>query len=339
MDDSQRILSRGSGPLDAPIMFVGEAPGRLGADETSIPFHGDAAGQNFEQYIKFVGLSRYAIFITNAVLCNPRDDKGNNATPLPIEIGNCSSYLKNQIEIIDPKIIVTLGSKSLESLKNIEKHNLTLKANVRTANVWNSRILIPLYHPGQRALIHRSASNQRSDYKFIMDQYTQMSLGSRLASDVGKEDVMKIVNFIFNIKSMMSYFSLHKIFYLSEIRYLDEYGIRMSNAYIVRQKDGPYCVDLHYKKIRKSFQNIKEENIGGKLYLRRSKAVEFWGNESSADSDLPESVRKVILDVLEKYKDYSDSQLKTAVYLTRPMRNILKAEKRDNRNLYNVSVM
>src|SRR4051812_33858855 len=86
MRDSKRVFGRSAGPLSANIMFIGEAPGRLGADETMIPFHGDRAGENFERLLGQAGLDRYSIFVTNAVLCNPRDEKGNNAPPTRLEI-------------------------------------------------------------------------------------------------------------------------------------------------------------------------------------------------------------------------------------------------------------
>src|ERR1700722_9261259 len=74
MSGSQRVLSRAAGQLDARVMFIGEAPGRLGADGSGIPFHGDKAGNNFEELLERVGLTRYAIFVTNAALCNPKDE-------------------------------------------------------------------------------------------------------------------------------------------------------------------------------------------------------------------------------------------------------------------------
>ena len=70
MNGSARVLGPGCGPLDAPLMFVGEAPGRLGADGSHLPFHGDKSGHNFEKLIEQVGVSRYEVFVTNAVLCS-----------------------------------------------------------------------------------------------------------------------------------------------------------------------------------------------------------------------------------------------------------------------------
>ena len=76
-----KVLSEKNGNIDSKVVFIGEAPGRLGADRTGIPFYGDQAGQNFERLLQFTGLTRKQVFITNAVLCNPRDEKGNNSPP------------------------------------------------------------------------------------------------------------------------------------------------------------------------------------------------------------------------------------------------------------------
>ena len=68
-----KVLSQGNGSLNAKILFVAEAPGRLGADRTGIPLYGDRTGDNFEALLGNVGWHRQDIFITNALLCNPRD--------------------------------------------------------------------------------------------------------------------------------------------------------------------------------------------------------------------------------------------------------------------------
>jgi uracil-DNA glycosylase family 4 len=181
MKCSKRVIGHASGRLDAPVMFVGEAPGRLGADASSIPFHGDKAGDNFEGLLEQVGLSRYDCFITNAVLCNPRDDKGNNSTPSREELANCSIFLQRQIDLIQPSIVVTLGAQALQALRLIEPHDLSLAGGVRNKYAWYRRILIPLYHPGQRAMIHRSFFNQLVDYRFVAETYRRLGQERRQA--------------------------------------------------------------------------------------------------------------------------------------------------------------
>src|SRR6266513_2987057 len=81
MCERSAVLSELNGPVDARIMFIGEAPGRKGADRTRIPFSGDQSGKNFERFLASINLQRSEIFITSAALCNPRADSGANRRP------------------------------------------------------------------------------------------------------------------------------------------------------------------------------------------------------------------------------------------------------------------
>src|ERR671931_24319 len=72
------VLSNLNGCLRARIMFIGEAPGRKGADRTRVPFSGDQSGANFDRFLASINLKRSEIFITSAALCNPRAASGAN---------------------------------------------------------------------------------------------------------------------------------------------------------------------------------------------------------------------------------------------------------------------
>lgn len=149
-------------------MFIGEAPGRKGADRTRIPFSGDESGKNFDRYLASIGLSRDEIFITSAALCNPRTDSGANRKPTPKELSNCSEFLRRTIEIVDPEIIVTLGSVALDALKRIRLHELSLKESAARIHDWDGRVLVPIYHPSPQVLAsHRREAEQLSDYKVV----------------------------------------------------------------------------------------------------------------------------------------------------------------------------
>src|SRR4051794_39073251 len=74
-----RVLGVANGSRRPRILFVAEAPGRFGGDRTGVPLHGDRSGAIFEALLAAAGLSRAEIFVTNAVLCNPRDPAGRNA--------------------------------------------------------------------------------------------------------------------------------------------------------------------------------------------------------------------------------------------------------------------
>src|SRR6476646_2245365 len=78
MCEKAAVLSELNGRLDARVMFIGEAPGRKGADRTRIPFSGDQSGKNFDRFLASISLGRDQIFITSAALCNPQTSSGAN---------------------------------------------------------------------------------------------------------------------------------------------------------------------------------------------------------------------------------------------------------------------
>ena len=149
-------------------MFIGEAPGRQGGDRTRVPFSGDASGRNLQRYLDSIRLARAGIFFTNAALCNPRTQTGANRTPTRREVANCSDFLRRQIEIVDPRVVVTLGAVSLAALKSIEYHELILKEAAGKIFKWNGRLLVPLYHPSPQVLAsHRREDAQLRDYRAL----------------------------------------------------------------------------------------------------------------------------------------------------------------------------
>lgn len=168
MCERTAVLSELNGPLTARVMFIGEAPGRKGADRTRIPFSGDQSGQNFDQFLASIGLTRDHIFITSAALCNPRTESGANRKPTLTEVTNCSDLLRQTVQIINPRIIVTLGSVALEALKRIKLHELTLRDAVGSIVNWDGRLLVPMYHPSPQVLAsHRRRAEQLEDYQVI----------------------------------------------------------------------------------------------------------------------------------------------------------------------------
>ncbi len=96
----------GEGDLNADILFIGEAPGRQ-EDLSGRPFVGQA-GKLLEALLKSIGLKREEVFITNVVKCRPP----NNRDPREDEIRACSTHTQAIIELVKPKIIVTLGNHS-----------------------------------------------------------------------------------------------------------------------------------------------------------------------------------------------------------------------------------
>ena len=168
MCERTAVLSELNGSVSARVMFIGEAPGRKGADRTRVPFSGDQSGKNLDRFLASIGLSREHIFITSAALCNPRAESGANRKPTRAELTNCANFLRRTIEIIDPAVVVTLGSVALDALKAVEPHDLSLKESAAKIQSWDGRVLVPIYHPSPQVLAsHRREAEQLRDYKVV----------------------------------------------------------------------------------------------------------------------------------------------------------------------------
>ena len=108
--DSRSQIVNGTGPSDADLLFVGEAPG-ASEDEQGEPFVG-RSGEVLDETLREQGLDREAVRITNCVRCRPPE----NRDPTDAELANCRPYLASEIEQVDPAVIVTLGKVPSEHL-------------------------------------------------------------------------------------------------------------------------------------------------------------------------------------------------------------------------------
>lgn len=127
----------GEGNINADIVFIGEAPGAR-EDELGRPFVG-RSGDLLNELLLGIGLSRRDVWIGNVVKCRPPE----NRDPMVDEIRACRPYLEKQIDLIDPKVIVTLGRFAMEyfipNYKIAEAHGKPFKLK--------TRLVYPLYHP------------------------------------------------------------------------------------------------------------------------------------------------------------------------------------------------
>lgn len=321
MDSVQRVLGWGNGPLNPKVMFVGEAPGRLGAEQTGLPFHGDVAGHNFEKLLSASGLSRNEVFITNAVLCNPQKEDGTNDTPTRTEITNCARHLEAQIKLVEPKIVAPLGAKALAALQLIEPHGLTLANDVRSARLWFNRILVPLYHPGQRAMIHRHFGNQLADYYYL----ASLLRPARSSGAKPSVEALSLVRWMLGRRSPTSLFALHKLLFLAELEAIRLSGARLTNLYFIRQKDGPYCTDLASLTRRKD-TGVELYREGGVLLVRESASEDdLFGSED--ETTITTEAEGVLARLLAHCANLTDAQLKQRAYRSPPMRRMLRLEK------------
>jgi uracil-DNA glycosylase family 4 len=135
----------GEGAEDAEIMFIGEAPG-FHEDQQGRPFVGPA-GQFLDRLLALINLKREQVYIANVIKCRPT----GNRDPLPTEITNCEYWLNRQIEVIKPKMIVTLGRYSMARYfpgKSISKIH-------GTARKESDIIYFAMYHPA--AALHQQS--------------------------------------------------------------------------------------------------------------------------------------------------------------------------------------
>ena len=170
MEGRRRVLSPANGPLSARVVFVAEAPGRLGGDKGGVPLTGDASGRNFLRYLQAAGLTRTDVFVTNAALCNPRTLRGTNAPPSPLELKNCSPFLLRTLAVVRPRVLVTLGTKALAALNLIAPHDFTLRDHAALPVPWNGLTLFPLYHPSPQVAVSPTGRNheqQEADYRAL----------------------------------------------------------------------------------------------------------------------------------------------------------------------------
>jgi len=152
----------GVGDPNADLMFIGEGPG-YHEDKQGEPFVG-AAGQLLNRMLAEVEIPRDTVWINNVVMCRPPD----NRDPLPDEIEACTPWLTERIELIDPRVIVTLGNWATRFMLD-KPVSISRVRGQRFP--WNGRIVIPTFHPA--AILHGGgeASSQmtalRTDFQEI----------------------------------------------------------------------------------------------------------------------------------------------------------------------------
>ncbi|WP_236713029.1 uracil-DNA glycosylase family protein [Neomoorella mulderi] len=323
-----KIFSKFNGNIYSKVMFVAEAPGRLGADRTGIPLYGDKTGDNFETLLGNIGWRREDIFITNAVLCNPREENGNNSTPTREEIINCIPYLEMTIELIQPDVIVTLGQKALDALNFISPHSYKLKEQVGIPFKWERRLVVPLYHPGPRALLHRSLTKQRSDFirlakivhpvKGLIKHSLRREVSHYNQEIISPKALHKLILMVIQTLGQVTYFKLTKLLYFIDLEALQRFGQTLTGEIYLRQQEGPWMPSL-----KKAISFMSEKEI--KVFHHRIPIVSR-GPSPRFSIDFNEQTLEFVLEVLDKYGNLTNTEIKTLAYRTAPMKYILKQE-------------
>lgn len=168
----------GEGPINAKVMFIGEAPGAK-EDEEGRPFVG-AAGKLLTELLESIGVDRRDVYITNIVKCRPP----GNRDPSEEEINACLPYTLKQIKLIKPKAIVALGrhaARTLFRLAGLQWKNMALMhGKIVEATISNVKLrLVATYHPAAALYYPKLRSVLEKDFTEII---------KKLFKDHSKED-------------------------------------------------------------------------------------------------------------------------------------------------------
>jgi len=326
----RKVLSTANGSIQSKVLFVAEAPGRLGAGRTGIPLYGDRTGDNFETLLGNIGWRREEVFITNAVLCNPKQENGNNATPTDEEIANCSAYLEMVIALVSPDVIVTLGATALRALDLLSPHGVELRLGVAKLMPWRNCWLFPLYHPGPRAMVHRSQAKQRSDF-ILLSKVVHPAKGLIERKKVrtephsllpaGATTMQQVARVLLELGGRMTYFKMTKLMYMFDLACLEKLGHTVASPIYLRQVEGPWPPDLD-----KALGAMQGHEVR-RFFARRIPMV-APGPSPRFEILLDDDILEIVSNVFHTYGSMSNAAIKTAVYRTAPMKFILAEEEK-----------
>lgn len=170
----------GDGSPDAKIMFIGEGPG-YHEDQQGLPFVG-AAGKLLDQLLQSIEVERKEVFIGNVIKHRPP----GNRDPLPEEIEACRSFLDEQIQTIEPKIIVTLGRFSMNKFLPGEKIS-QIHGKARYVNFLGKKyVVIPMYHPAAALRSGRIMEEVKEDFqkiKMFIEESSEVEIEKKKEED------------------------------------------------------------------------------------------------------------------------------------------------------------
>jgi hypothetical protein len=225
----------------------------------------------------------------------------------------------------------------LKALEYICPHKLVLRDTVGEPTPWAGRMLVPLYHPGPRALVHRGFAKQTSDFlrlaKYV-DPGTgikpQKSTTRRRAAEWTPdkaEPFHHLVCMIVQSLGKITYFRLTKLLYLVDLTAIQRLGRSVTGEIYLRQPDGPWPPAL-----QKLLPALRQREV--MLSSRRRVQMIEPGPSARFEPSLDDEALEIVADVIEKYGQMNNSQIKSAAYRTGPMRYVLRQERqgRDMRN-------
>lgn len=173
LGDTRTCLVFGVGDPDARVMLIGEAPGR-NEDLKGEPFVG-AAGKLLDELLAHAGLHRSDVYIANVLKCRPP----GNRNPAPVEIETCTPFLSEQIRLIDPDVLVTLGNFATRFVLRTEEPITAIRGRVTSAG---GRTVLPIYHPAAAIYDRTKRDVLFADFEILG---SMVGTGGPLASGAG----------------------------------------------------------------------------------------------------------------------------------------------------------
>ena len=163
----------GAGNADADLMFVGEAPGAE-EDRQGLPFVG-RAGQLLNQMLGEIGLSREDVFIANVLKSRPP----GNRDPQPLEIEACKPYLFDQVRLIEPKVVCTLGNFATKLLSGNPAGITRVRGTPQVHDLGGRAVfLLPLFHPAAALRTPAVKETLRGDFDLLPKLLSQPAPGA-----------------------------------------------------------------------------------------------------------------------------------------------------------------
>jgi DNA polymerase len=158
----------GAGDADADLMFVGEAPGAE-EDRQGLPFVG-RAGALLTELLSEIGLTREQVFIANVLKCRPP----GNRDPQPVEIESCHPYLERQLELIEPRVVCTLGNFATRLLTGTRTGISKVRGAPQVHRLGGRSVfVIPLFHPAAALRTPALVETLREDFRALPDLLSQ----------------------------------------------------------------------------------------------------------------------------------------------------------------------
>jgi uracil-DNA glycosylase family 4 len=168
LSETRNKVVFGAGNADADLMFVGEAPGAE-EDRQGLPFVG-RAGAFLTELLEGIGMNREDVFIANVLKCRPP----GNRDPQPEEIDSCRPYLERQVELIEPRVIGTLGNFSTKLLTGSPTGITKVRGTAQEHLIGGRSVyLLPLFHPAAGLRTPRVAEQLREDFMRIPELLAQ----------------------------------------------------------------------------------------------------------------------------------------------------------------------